>query len=84
MDAVIGEFDAAANLAQCRTGIVTDFFLGQNTASDLRGQWSQRLQGLEHGTQTIGCRIIPVRASIGFYPVDVLQKTADCEQLNDI
>ena len=38
VDAVIGNFHAAADMHQSAAGIVADFILGKDTAADFRGE----------------------------------------------
>ena len=80
MDSVVCQHDIAPDGFQSRAGIVADFFLGKDAATDFRREQGQRFQRIKKCVQRIFLLIVPFTSSVGLYPADVFQHAGDFQQ----
>ena len=83
VNAVVGDFHAAAHLHKSAAGIVADLILGKNTAADFRGKRRQWLQAGKHAIQGIRQGVAALIPGVCFDTVCVFQKTGDGQKLRD-
>ena len=83
VNAVVGNFYAAAHMHQSAAGVIADLILGKDAAADLRGERSQRLQALEHAVKGILSGISALVAGICFDTVGIFKKSGNGKQLGN-
>ena len=66
MDFVIGLVDAAADALEVGAGIISNLFLGNDTAIDLILKWCQWLQFIKQWVEAVGNLFIPFCSGVGF------------------